>query len=87
MTYLRERLDALGRPAEAVTVSVRCNVALGDPPPADRPTLAGDRASIQRDLDAYRAAGLDYLVANARQGRDADALASSMEGVARALRA
>jgi probable F420-dependent oxidoreductase len=84
---LRARLTAHGRPTDAVTVSLRRNVALGDPRQPDRPPLSGDRDTIQRDLDAYRSAGLDYLVANARQGHDADALAHSLEAVARALAA
>ena len=87
VTWLRERLAAHGRAADAVTVSVRRNVTIGDPQQAERPPLAGDRDTIQRDLEAYREAGLDYLVANARQGRDPDALARSMEAVARALTA
>lgn len=85
VAHLRERLAAHGRPANAVAVSVRRNVVLGDPDAPERAPLAGDRAAIQRDLDAYRAAGLDYLVANARQGRDADSLARAMEDVAAAL--
>ena len=85
VAYLRERLAIHGRAADAVTVSVRRNVVIGDPAQPNRAPLAGDRAMIQRDLDAYRDAGLDYLVANARQGREASELARAMEAVARAL--
>lgn len=86
VTYLRERLETHGRTRDAVTVSVRRNVVLGDPQRPDRAPLSGDRDSIQRDLDAYQAAGLDYLVANARQGSDAEALGRALRAVADAVR-
>ena len=58
---------------------------LGADSQTNRAPLSGDRAAIQRDLDAYQDAGLDYLVANARQGREVSELARAMEAVARAL--
>jgi probable F420-dependent oxidoreductase len=80
---LRARLAARGRPADAVTISLRKGVLPGGPP--GRP-LYGDRAAIGRDLDAYRAAGLDYLVAGLRQAATpADARRALVE-VAESLR-
>jgi probable F420-dependent oxidoreductase len=64
------------------TVSIRKGVLPGGP--AGHP-LYGDRDAIRRDLDAYRAAGLDYLVAGLRRARSADDAARALEDVARAL--
>jgi probable F420-dependent oxidoreductase len=47
--------------------------------------LYGDRDAIRRDLDAYRDAGLDYLVAGLRQVPSADDAARALDDVARAL--
>src|SRR5262245_19786400 len=79
---LRERVAAHGRPADAVTVSLRKGVLVGGA--GGRP-LYGDRAAIRRDLDVYRAAGLDYLVANLRQAKSADDLARALGDVVDAL--
>ena len=80
---LRERLTAHGRPAAAVTASLRKGVLVG-PTTAPRP-LYGDRDAIRRDLEAYRAAGLDYLVANLRQAKTADDLVRALDEVMGAL--
>lgn len=69
-----------GRPG--FTVSLRKGVLPGGP--AGRP-LYGDRDAIRRDLDAYRDAGLDYLVAGLRRARSAEDAARAVEEVARAL--
>jgi probable F420-dependent oxidoreductase len=82
---LRERLAAHGRDAAAVTVSLRKGVLLREGR-GPRP-LYGDRAAIQHDLEAYGAAGLDYLVANLRQVRGAEELHQAMADVIGALRA
>jgi probable F420-dependent oxidoreductase len=79
---VRERLAAAGRPLDAVTVSLRKGLLPGGP--AGRP-LYGDRDAIRRDLDAYRDAGLDYLVAGLRRARSADDAARALDDVARAL--
>ena len=75
---LRAAVAAEGRRPDELTVSLRKGVLVGAP--ADRP-LYGDRDAIRRDLAAYRAAGLDYLVANLRQARDADGLVRALDDV------
>ena len=40
---------------------------------------------IRRDLEAYRAAGLGYLVANLRQAKTADDLVRALDEVTSAL--
>jgi probable F420-dependent oxidoreductase len=79
---LRARTAAHGRAPDAVTVSLRKGVLVGAA--GGRP-LYGDRAAIQRDLEAYRAAGLDYLVANLRQAKRADDLEQALVDVVAAL--
>jgi probable F420-dependent oxidoreductase len=83
VALLRERLAAHGRPPDAVTVSLRKGVLLRHGA-SGRP-LYGDRAAIRRDLEAYRAAGLDYLVANLRQARSPEELVDALDEVADAL--
>jgi probable F420-dependent oxidoreductase len=80
---LRARVAAHGRAPGAVCVSLRKGVLVRDGA-GERP-LYGDRASIQHDLEAYRAAGLDYLVAGLRQARSADDLEAALADVAAAL--
>jgi probable F420-dependent oxidoreductase len=81
---LRARIAAAGRAPETVVVSLRKGVLVGEAGVAARP-LYGDRATIERDLAAYREAGLDYLVAGLRQARTAEGLAQAMTDVAAAL--
>ncbi|HVN86085.1 MAG TPA: LLM class F420-dependent oxidoreductase [Candidatus Binatia bacterium] len=85
VAQLRERLAAHGRPVDAVTVSLRKGVLVRDSPPSVGRPLYGDRAAIQRDLDAYRRAGVDYLVAGLRQAKSADEAVETFTAVARAL--
>jgi probable F420-dependent oxidoreductase len=66
------------------TISLRKGVLPGGPAGH---ALYGDRDAIRRDLDAYRAAGLDYLVAGIRRAKSADDAARAIEDVASALRA
>jgi alkanesulfonate monooxygenase SsuD/methylene tetrahydromethanopterin reductase-like flavin-dependent oxidoreductase (luciferase family) len=66
------------------TVSIRKGVLPGGPP---HHALYGDRDAIRRDLDAYREAGLDYLVAGLRRASSADDAARAVEDVVRALSA
>lgn len=82
---LRERLAAHGRPADAVTVSLRKGVLVRDAGTTESRPLYGDRETIRRDLDAYRNARLDYLVANLRQAKTADDLAAALADVSAAL--
>jgi probable F420-dependent oxidoreductase len=78
----RERAAAAGK--ATFTVSIRKGVLPGGP--AGHP-LYGDRDAIRRDLDAYAAAGLDYLVAGMRRATTPDDAARALEEVARALAA
>ena len=64
------------------TISIRKGVLPGAS--AGHP-LYGDRDAIRRDLDAYEAAGLDYLIAGLRRVQFADDAARALEDVARAL--
>ena len=68
--------------AKAFTISIRKGVLPGGPAGH---ALYGDRDAIRRDLDAYRAAGLDYLIAGLRRAQSADDAARALEDVARAL--
>lgn len=86
VALLRARVAAHGRKPGAVTVSLRKGVLVRDAPPAAPRPLYGDRAAIQRDLAAYRAAGLDYLIAGMRQAKSADEVSSALAEVARAMR-
>lgn len=81
---LRERLAAHSRAAASVTVSLRKGVLVGTA--TGRP-LYGDRDAIRRDLDAYREAGLDYLVANLRQAKSVEDISRALSDVSRALEA
>jgi len=78
----RAHEGARARGKTRFTVSLRKAVRPGGPPGQ---ALSGDRDAICRDLDAYRAAGLDYLVAGFRPADSADAAAHAVEAVARAL--
>jgi probable F420-dependent oxidoreductase len=79
---LRERAAREGR--GGLTVSLRKGVLPGGTEP--RP-LYGTRDAIRRDLDAYAAAGLDYLVAGLRQATTPADAERALEAVAGALAA
>ena len=81
---LAARVRAAARDAgrATFTVSLRKGVLPGGPPGH---ALYGDRDAIRRDLDAYRAVGLDYLVAGLRRATSADDAARAVEDVARVL--
>jgi probable F420-dependent oxidoreductase len=80
---LRERSAAHGHEPVAVTLRKGVVVRAGA---GGRP-LYGDRDAVRRDRDAYRAAGLDYLVANLRQASSVDDLLDAMTDVAETLAA
>lgn len=67
---------------KAFTISIRKGVLPGGP--VGHP-LYGDRDAIRRDLDAYRAAGLDYLVAGLRRATSPDDAVRALEQVAATL--
>ena len=79
---LHERVAAHGRAPAQVCVSLRKGVFVG--PKTGRP-LYGDRDAIRRDLESYRTAGLDYLVANLRQAKTPDDLSTTLTEVVAAL--
>ena len=78
---LRARVTSAGREPEAVTVSLRKGVLVGG---RGRP-LYGDREAIQRDLEAYRKAGLAYLVVGLRAAKSVEDLERAMGDVVGAL--
>jgi len=79
---LQERVAAHGRQREAVTVSLRKGVLVG--PDSSRP-LYGDADKVRQDLDAYREAGLDYLVVGLRQAKTVDALSQAIADIVGAV--
>jgi probable F420-dependent oxidoreductase len=70
---------AAGKP---FTISIRKGVLPGGPAGH---ALYGDRDAIRKDLDAYFAAGLDYLIAGLRRAQSADDATRALEDVARVL--
>jgi len=79
----RARAESDRRNRPPLTISIRKGV-LPDGPPAN--ALYGNRGKIQRDLTAYRTAGLDYLVAGLRKAATPDDAAKALEDVTKALR-
>jgi len=79
---MQVREQALGHGKASFTVSIRKGVLPGGPAGH---ALYGDRDAIRRDLDAYAAAGLDYLIAGLRRTTSVDDAARALESVARAL--
>jgi probable F420-dependent oxidoreductase len=82
---LRERVQANGRAADSVTVSLRKGVLVRDAQSASDRPLYGTRDAIRRDVDAYREAGLDYLVVTPRQAKTADDLQRAVTELAQVL--
>jgi probable F420-dependent oxidoreductase len=70
---LHRLLDDIGRPRDAVRVTLRSTVGLGATSGTRRP-FHGDVAAVRADLDAYRAAGLQDLVLGLRREATRDAL-------------
>ena len=79
---LRRRIAAHGRRPDDVAVSLRKGVLVGAD--GSRP-LYGDAAKVRRDLEAYREAGLDYLVVGLRQAKSADELSRAIGDVVAAI--
>lgn len=82
----RARADeAQAARSRPLTVSMRKGILVRtEDRPGDR-ALYGTPAKIRRDVDAYAAAGVDYLVSNLRQARSIDALEEALDETARAL--
>jgi len=76
---VRERAESYGR---NVCITLRQLVAPGGA--GERP-LHGERATIREHLEAYRAAGLDYLVASLPRTGTEDEAVRALEQVARVL--
>jgi len=74
---IRRRLDEIGRPRDAVAITLRAQIGVG----GERRLLHGDADAIRADLDAYRAAGLEHLVVSLRRERTKDALLRSADAV------
>jgi probable F420-dependent oxidoreductase len=76
---VRERAESYGR---NVCITLRQLVAPGG---AGEGPLHGERATIREHLEAYRAAGLDYLVASLPRTGTEDEAVRALEQVARVL--
>jgi probable F420-dependent oxidoreductase len=81
---VRARAGEHGRPADSIEITLRHLVVPGG---ATGRTLQGDPASIRRDLDAYRDAGLDYLVAGLPRLRTVEQTMRALEAVTSVLTA
>ena len=81
---LRRAEAAAGR-AHPLTVSVRKGILVRREERGDDKPLYGTPAQIRRDVEAYAAAGVDYLVSNLRQAKSIDALEEALDETARAL--
>jgi probable F420-dependent oxidoreductase len=82
---LRRRVASADRAPDDVTVSVRKGILPLGTGPEPSHALYGTAAQIRADVDAYAAAGCDYLVLGLRKARSADALASALEQVVSVL--
>jgi probable F420-dependent oxidoreductase len=82
---LRGRLDASGRAASEIVVSLRKGILLRDADRDGDKPLYGTADKLRRDRDAYAAAGVRYLVSNLRRSASVAELEESMAGVADAL--
>lgn len=71
--------------AHPLLVSMRKGILVRAEDRSDDRALYGTPAKIRRDVEAYRAAGVDYLVSNLRQARTIDALEEALDEAARAL--
>lgn len=68
-----------------LSVSMRKGILVRQEDRADDKALYGTPAKIRRDVAAYAAAGVDYLVSNLRQAKSIDALEEALDESARAL--
>src|SRR5262249_14885517 len=82
---LRRRVARAGRAADEVTVSIRKGILPLEQAPEPSHALYGTATQIRADVEAYAAAGCDYLVLGLRQARSADAVASALEDVVSVL--
>jgi probable F420-dependent oxidoreductase len=78
---LHRRLDKIGRPRDAVAITLRASVVVGEASGRQGRLLHGDVAAIRADLDAYRAAGLEHLVVGLRREATCDALLRQADAV------
>jgi hypothetical protein len=81
---LRAAQTRAGRDAP-LSVSMRKGILVrGEDRPDDRP-LYGTPEKIRRDVAAYAAAGVDYVVSNLRQAKSIEALEEALDETARVL--
>jgi len=80
---LRAEAAASDRDPDAIALTLRTTVTPGGR--SDRP-FSGDADAIRRTRDAYEAAGVTYLVANARGARSTEDVAARMHAIVAALR-
>lgn len=71
--------------AHPLSVSMRKGILVRAEDRPDDRALYGTPAKIRRDIEAYAAAGVDYLVGNLRQAKSIDALEEALDEAARAL--
>ena len=71
--------------AQPLSVSMRKGLLVRAEDRPDDRALYGTPAKIRRDVEAYAAAGVDYLVSNLRQAKSIDALEEALDETARAL--
>lgn len=86
VTAVREALARAGRDPASFTVSLRKGILVRDEDRDDDRPLYGTPEKIRRDLAAYAAAGVGYLVGNLRQAKSVDALEDALEATVAALR-
>ena len=82
---LRSAESRAGRAANPLSVSMRKGVLVRAEDRADDRALYGTPEKIRRDVAAYAAAGVEYLVSNLRQAKTIDALEDALDETARAL--
>ena len=80
---VRTELARAGRDATRFTVSLRKGIVVRGTD--DERPLYGTVAKIRRDVAAYAAAGIDYLVLGLRQAATVEALEAALDAVAEAL--
>jgi len=70
---------------QPLQVSMRKGILVRSEDRADDKALYGTPAKIRRDVEAYAAVGVDYLVSNLRQAKSIEGLEEALDETARAL--
>jgi probable F420-dependent oxidoreductase len=82
---VRADLARAGRAPASFTVSLRKGVLVREAEQGDERPLYGTPDKIRRDVAAYAAAGVAYLVSNLRQAKTIEALEEALDATADAL--